>query len=177
MAQFLKLPLKKDFGLGKHRVTLPEEENNPEDDDSSDQHDVTEPKTPETKPKANSSSPKLSQRFSSVKGRVKSLFGKSPEHQSYSSSPLLRHSPVAKEKVAHEPAVAPDLINFDEECNVGGGKQSPLHSRVVKTGHLFASEGIKGSIDSLKDQYGLTDDDDDDDDDLGIIKYYKIQIS
>lgn len=144
MAQFLKLPTKKDFGLGKHRVTLPETENGSDSD-----HTNSEPSTPEAKNKVNSSSP-LHKRISTVAGKVKNLFNKSDNKAA--GSPLLRSSPGIKDKVTHDQ----DLMSFDNN-----GRSSPmLHSRVVKK-DLFASGGVKGSLDNLKDQYSLLDNDDD----------------
>ncbi len=149
-----KDPSKKDFGLGKHRVTLPEEESDRSDDDGS----GTElPRTPEAKRSTDASS-SLGQRLSTISGRVKSLFGNNKSDQGSSPS-LSRQSPLLKEKVAsgHEP----DLVNLDVE-NCSSGRPSPsLHSRVVNKDHLFAADGVKGSLDSLKDRYGLTDDDND----------------
>ena len=145
-----KFNSKKDFGLGKHRVTLPEEESDRSDDDGS----GTElPRTPEAKRSTDASSSLLS----TLSGRVKSLFGGNKSDQGSSPS-LNRQSPLLKEKSAsgHEP----DLISLDVE-NCSSGRPSPsLHSRVVNKDHLFAANGVKGSLDSLKDRYGLTDDDD-----------------
>ena len=143
MAQFLKHPTKKDFGLAKHRVTLPEVENESNSDTNSG------PSIPETKNNKPNTSP-FSKRISSMTGKVKNLFNKT-EHQS--GSPLLRHSPgLKREKLAH----GQDFMSFDDNSRASPNLQ---YSRVVKK-DMFA-DGIKSSLDSLKDQYSLIDDVDD----------------
>ena len=136
--------IKKDFGLGKHRITLPESEENGSTSGNS---------TPETKNKAkNSPLPFRVPGMSSITGRVKSFLSKSVTKGTQDSPAELRGSPLPNEK-AFKDELLIDLADSDSN-----GKQSPvLHSRVVQKGHL-GTEGVKGSLENLIDTYGLTDD-------------------
>lgn len=151
MAQFLKT-VKKDFGLGRHRVTLPEGggETEGETPSGETQTDSSTSTSSNRAPnKTASSSPSISRLVKEVRG----FFGKQAEQKG--GSPLLNRSPSSSPSSKEPPQ---DLINLDEDFS--NDRPSPLlHSRVLKK-EMIGADGAKGSLENLKTQYGLSSDED-----------------